>query len=94
MIRRLFNLPGRSVISHCRTPTEKVSEFLDHDLKPIMQNELSYIRDSRHFLEKVKSIGSVPENAILLTADVVGFYINILHQAGLKALKEPLEREI
>ena len=90
--KRLFNVPGRPVISNCGTPTEKVSEFLDHHLKPIMQKELSYIRDSQHFLEKIKTIGSVPENSILVTADVVGLYPNILHQAGLKALKEALEK--
>ena len=44
--KRLSNVPGRPVISNCGTPTEKVSEFLDHHLKAIMQNGLSYIRDS------------------------------------------------
>ena len=39
--KRLSNVPGRPVISNCGTPTEKVSEFLDHHLKPIMQNGLS-----------------------------------------------------
>ena len=53
--KRLFNVPGRSVISNCGTPTEKVSEFFGHHLKPIMQNGLSYMRDSRHFLEKNKN---------------------------------------
>ena len=53
-----------------------------------MQNVLSYIRDSQHFLEKIKTIGSVPENAILVTVDVVGLYPQ---QAGLKTLKEALE---
>ena len=53
-----------------------------------MQNGLSYITDSQHFLEKVKTIGRVPENAILVTADVVGLYPNIPHQPGLKALEE------
>ena len=90
--KRLFNLPRRPVISNCETPTEKVSEFLDHHLKPVMQKGLSYIRDSQYFLEKIKTIGSVPENAILVTADVVGLYPNIPHQAGLKALKEALEK--
>ena len=47
--KRLFNVPGRPVISNRGTPTEKVSEFLDHHLKPVMQKELSYIRDSQHF---------------------------------------------
>ena len=69
--KRLFNGPGRPVISNCGTPTEKVSEFLDHHLKPVLQKRLSYIRDSQHFLEKIKTIGSVPENAILATADVL-----------------------
>ena len=41
------------------------------------------------FLEKIKTIGSVPENAILVTVDVVGF---IPHQAGLKDLKEGLKK--
>ena len=52
---------------------------------------LSYIRDFQHFLEKTKTIGSVPENAILVAADKVGLYPNIPHQAGLKSLKEASE---
>ena len=35
--KRLENVPGRPVISNCGTPTEKVSEFLDYHLKPVMQ---------------------------------------------------------
>ena len=57
-----------------------------------MQKGLSYIRDSQHFLEKIKTIGSVPKNAVLATVDVVGLYPNIPHQAGLKALKEALKK--
>ena len=52
-----------------------------------MQNGLSYIRDSQHFLEKIKAIGSVPKNVILVTADVMGLCPHIPHQTGLKALK-------
>ena len=90
--KRLFNVPTRPVISNCGTPTEKVSELLDHHLKPITQNGISYIRESQHFLEKIKTIGTVHENAILVTADVVGLYPNILHQEDLKALKGALEK--
>ena len=89
--RRFSDVPGRPVISNCRMPTEKVSEFLDFQLKPVMQNGKSYIRDSGHFLEKIKNISTLPENAILVTADVVGLYPSIPHQAGLSALKEALE---
>ena len=55
MHKSLENVPGRPVISNCGTPTEKVPEFLDHHLKPVMQGGKSYIKDSGHFLEKIKT---------------------------------------
>ena len=68
----LSDVPGRPVISNCGTPTEKAPEFLDFQLKLIMGNGNSCIRDSCHFLEKIKNICSIPDNALLVTADVVG----------------------
>ena len=64
-------MPGRPVISNCGTPTEKASEFLDHHLKPVVQSGWSYIKDSNDFLKKIKNVDNIPENAILVTADVV-----------------------
>ena len=52
--KSLENVPGRPVISNCGTPTEKVSEFLNHHIKPVMQNGKSHIKDSGNFLEKNK----------------------------------------
>ena len=39
----------------------------------------------------IKNVGNIPENAILVTADIVGLYSNIPHNAGLKALSNMLE---
>ena len=89
----LFNVPGRPVKSNCDTPTEKASEFLDHHLKPVMQGSWSYIKDSVDFLRKIKQIGNLPENSILVTADVVGLYPSIPHELGLKALEKALKKE-
>ena len=66
--KKLFNVPGLPVISNCGTPTEKASEFLDHHL----QSSWSYIKDSGHFLRKIKQIGKLPENSKLVAPDVVG----------------------
>ena len=90
--KRLHNVPGRPVISNCGTPTEKCSEFLDYHLKPLMQKGWSYIKDSGDFIKKTRNLGSIPENAILVTADVVGLYPSIPHEAGLKALREVLDK--
>ena len=85
--KRLFNVLGRPVISNCGTPTEKASEFLDYHLKPVMQRSWSYIKDSGDFIEKIKRISNIPDDAILVMADVVGLYPSILHELGLKALE-------
>ena len=87
----MYNVPGRPIICYCGTPTEKVSEFLDNHLKPIMQNSWSYIRDSRDFIDKTKRIKNIPKDAILVTAYVVGLHPCIPHVAGLKALKSALD---
>ena len=91
---KLFNVPERPVISNCGTPTGKGSEFLDHQLKPVMQSSWSYIKGSEDFLRKIKQIGNLPENSIIVSihADVVGLYPSIPHELGLKALEEALEK--
>ena len=88
----LFNVPSRPVILNCSLPTEKLSEFLDSHLIGIIQESWSYIKDSNSndFINKTKNLKDISQEALLVTADVVGLYPSILHEDGLKALKEAL----
>ena len=70
--KRLYYVAGRPVISNCGTPTKKMSEFLDHHLQPVMKGGKFYVKDTNNFLEKLKELGKVPPNTILVTADIVG----------------------
>ena len=79
------------MISNCGSPTEKVSEFLDSELKSVMQEGWSYIKDSGDFIKKLKNIDHIPQDAIMVTADVVGLYPSIPHDAGLEALRKALD---
>ena len=90
--KRLYDVPGRPVISSCGTPTEKVSKFLGNQLKPIMQEGMSYIKDSNDFKHTIRDLKDIPNNALLVTADVVGLYPSIPCEAGFQALKEVLEQ--
>ena len=90
----LSNVPRRPVISNCGTPTEKISEFLDHQLQPIMKQGNSYIKDTGDFLEILRAIGEIPKAAILVTADVVGLYPSIPHDEGLKVLRNQYDKFI
>ena len=80
------------MISNCDTPTEKVSEFLDHHLKPFTQKKESYIKDTGDFFDKIRNINAIPEYAILVNAGVAGLYLSIPYQAGLEALREALDK--
>ena len=90
--KRLYNVPGKPVISNCGTPTEKVSGFLDYQLKPVMREGMSYIKDSNNFMHKIKDLKDIPNNALLVTADLVGLYPSNPHEVGLQTVKKVLER--
>ena len=54
--KRLHDVPGRPVISNFGTSTEKISEFLDTQLKPIMRKCWSCIKDLGDFMRKIKNL--------------------------------------
>ena len=57
-----------------------------------MQKGWSYIKDSGDFIKKINNLDLIPENAILVTADVVGLYPSIPHEVGLRALRGALNK--
>ena len=56
-----------------------------------MQSAKSCIKDTIDFLGKLDELGKLPENAILVTTDIVGLYASIPHVDGLEALSAKLE---
>ena len=60
-------------------------------MQPLAQKVKSYIKDTNHFLHKLKTLGKLPQGAILCTIDVVGLYPNIPHSEGLISLRRFLE---
>ena len=91
--KRLSSVPGRPVISNCGRPTEKVSKFLDSHMPHKMRKGWSYIKHSQDFINKSRKLRKKPDNAKLVTADVVGLYPSIPHNIGLRALKEALDKQ-
>ena len=84
-------MAGRPVISNCGYCTEKISSTLDYQVQPLAQKVRSYNKDTNHFLIKLKSLGKLPQDAILCTIDVFGLYPNIPHSEGLTSLRRFLE---
>ena len=89
--KRLHDIHGRPVISNCGFYSENISTYLDYHLQPLAQGGKFYIKDTNHFLNKIKKIGKLREGAILCNMDVVGLYPNIPHGEGLASLYKFLE---
>ena len=56
-----------------------------------MREGMSYIKDSNNFMHKIRGLKDIPNDALLVTADVVGLYPSVPHEAGVQALKEVFE---
>ena len=85
------NTPGRPIISGCDSPTEKLSIYIDHFLKPLVPLIPSYIKDTTHFLNTLFAIPTtLPPNTILATLDVTSLYTNIPHAEGIASATEAL----
>ena len=80
--------PGRPIVASFNSPTERISAFVDANLKSLVSSLPSYIKDSYDFLEKLRSLPSpLPTNTILVTIDAVSLYTNIPENLGIEALE-------
>ena len=86
--KSLSKVPGRPAITNCGMPMEKISKFLDHGLQPVMKQKEWYVKDTRYFLKKLRAVDEISKGAILVIADVVGFYPSIPHDGGLEVLQK------
>ena len=57
------NHPGRPIVSSCGAPTERISEYVDHHLRPLVVQIPSYIKDTKDFLLKISNLGPYPQAA-------------------------------
>ena len=83
---------GRPIISGCSSPTSRISEFLDFYIKPIVQHQPTYIKDTTQFIQTLEGI-EVPANAQLVTLDIVSMYTNTLHNEAMILVGQALDSE-
>ena len=60
----------RPIVSGCSGPTERISSFLDHIIKPLVPTIPSHIKDSPHLISLLENT-PIPSNAILATMDCI-----------------------
>ena len=57
---------------------------MDFHLQPLVTKLSSYIKDTTHFLNKLNTIGPLPDGVLLVTLDVSSLYTNITDKDGIQ----------
>ena len=86
-------VPGRPICSSVNHPTSRVSKLVDEHIKKYVPETDSYIRDTQDFISKIKSLGQIPEGALLCTFDVSSLYTNIPNEEGIEAVAKKLRSD-
>ena len=83
--------PGRPIVSANDCPTERISQFVDHFIQPLVPKLSSYVRDTGHLLWLLNDLK--PQNGtIICTLDVTSLYTNIPNDEGISAVRQSFYR--
>jgi len=78
---------GRPIVADCGSVTDRICEFIDYFLKPLSKGHPSYIKDTYHFVSKIRG-QTIPDSAFLVTGDVTALYTNMNIDLTLRIIKE------
>ena len=80
------------MISNKRKAIENISGFLKFYLKNIVLTIPHLLEDTRYFLQLTRNVDQTPENALLVSFDVVGLFPHIAHDQGVEIMCHFLDK--
>jgi hypothetical protein len=85
---RKKGIPGKPICSSIFHPKNKIGRFMDEHMKRYVPKVKSYVRDTQHFITKIRNAPPLPQVAYLATMDIVSLYINIPNHQALIAIAD------
>ena len=83
------NPSGRPIVSGSEGPRERISQFVDHFIGPLVPLSQSFIRDLTHLINILNEVTLQP-GMLLCTLDITCLYSNIPHNEGIQSIEEVL----
>lgn len=83
-------IPLRPIVSSINSPCHKLAKFLLDIIKPYSGQTNSYIKNTPHFLEKLKDLNIDLNKNLLVSFDVVSLFTNVPVDKTLNILKDKL----
>ena len=82
----------RPILAGYKSVTVKLSEYVDSYLKPATQKSFSFVRNTTHFLKKLRNVRKIPKNSFMVTMDAHNLYNNIDYEEGAEACFRALKK--
>lgn len=94
LIVKLHKSPirGRPIVSTCASVTAAAAKYVDKCLQPVMRKQRSYIQDSAQLLHCIETT-HLPDDIILLTADVESLYPSICLVDAMTRIRDLLHND-
>ena len=86
-------IPGRPIVSSINSLTQNISRFLSLCIANLVPKLESYIKNTKHFLQKIISKKKIiGKDTFLVSIDVTALYTNIPHEEGINACLYYIEK--
>ena len=82
--------PGRPIVNGIGSITEKISAYVDQEIRHLVPRIPIYLKDTTHLFNILLGKQLAPGD-ILVTIDVKSLYTNIPHTEGIQALNRTME---
>lgn len=82
-------IPSRPIVSQINSCTQKIGRLADIFLLPVVQNQDTYLKDTKDFINKIESI-KCNSNIVLATYDITSMYTNMTIEELLSAVQRAL----
>ena len=81
---------GRPIVSDCNSESTRICEFIDSFLQPVSVLHPSYLKDTYHFISRVKNFQIEP-HWLLISADVESLYTNMRIDLLIESIKKAFQ---
>ena len=84
--KNILPVPLRPVVSQCGSLLAVASTYIDYKLQPLTAKIPSYIKNSKHVIQQLQQLGTLPPSARIFTSDAESMYTNIDPIEGVQTL--------
>lgn len=91
--KSMSNPPMRPIVSSLGSLLEPLSKYVDFFLKPMVQKQRSYLKDTAHIISIFEGQGFNRVTQLLVTLDIESLYTNIPQDDTIRVISSMLDEE-